>query len=94
MCNREGDNLQRFSCSQDRGVRVSIDASNSLTARASISRPTEIAEPNRHASGCVKGIEVDFMKKYLVPILLALGLVAFVPQKAKADGYFSISVET
>ena len=32
------------------------------------------------------------MKKYLLLILLALGLVAFVPQKAKADGYFGISV--
>ena len=53
---------------------------------------TEIAEPNRHASGCVKGIAGDFMKKYLVLSLLALGLVAFVPQKAKADGYFGISV--
>ncbi len=32
------------------------------------------------------------MKKYLPLFLLALGLVAFVPQKAKADGYFGISV--
>ncbi len=32
------------------------------------------------------------MKKYLFLILLALGLVAFVPQKAKAEGYLGISV--
>ena len=32
------------------------------------------------------------MKKYLFPILLALGLVAFLPQRAKAGGYFGISV--
>jgi hypothetical protein len=32
------------------------------------------------------------MKKYLLVILSALGLVAFVPQKAQADGYFGISV--
>ena len=31
------------------------------------------------------------MKKYLLLLPLALGLVAFVPQKAKADGYFGIS---
>ena len=36
--------------------------------------------------------QVDLMKKYLPLFLLALGLVAFVPQKAKADGYFGISV--
>ena len=39
-----------------------------------------------------KGQQVDFMKKYFLPVLLALGLVAFVPQKSKAGGYFSISV--
>ena len=33
-----------------------------------------MAEPNRHASGCVEGSAVDFMKKYLLLILLALGL--------------------
>jgi hypothetical protein len=34
-----------------------------------------------------------FMKKYiLLPILLALGLVAFLPQTAKAHGYFDIYV--
>jgi hypothetical protein len=38
------------------------------------------------------GSVVDFMKKYLLLILLALGLVAFLPQRAKADGYFGISV--
>jgi hypothetical protein len=32
------------------------------------------------------------MKKYFLLPLLALGLVPFVPQKAKADGYFSFSV--
>jgi hypothetical protein len=32
------------------------------------------------------------MKKYLLPILLALGLVAFLPQGAKAHGYFGIFV--
>jgi hypothetical protein len=32
------------------------------------------------------------MKKYLLLIPLALGLAAFAPQKAKADGYFGISV--
>lgn len=32
------------------------------------------------------------MKKYFVLFLLALGLVALAPQKAKADGYFGISV--
>ena len=39
-----------------------------------------------------KDQQVDFMKKYLPLFLLALGLVAFVPQKAKADGYFGILV--
>ena len=39
-----------------------------------------------------KDQQVDFMKKYLPLFLLALGLVAFVPQKAKADGYFGITV--
>ena len=39
-----------------------------------------------------KDQQVDFMKKYLPLFLLALGLVTFVPQKAKADGYFGISV--
>ena len=39
-----------------------------------------------------KGQHVDFMKSYFLPVLLALGLVAFVPQKSKAGGYFSISV--
>jgi len=34
----------------------------------------------------------NFMKKYLLLFLLALGLVALAPQKAKADGYFGISV--
>jgi len=32
------------------------------------------------------------MKNNLLLILLALGLVAFLPQRAKADGYFGISV--
>jgi hypothetical protein len=32
------------------------------------------------------------MKKYLLLLPLALGLIAFAPQKAKADGYFGISV--
>jgi hypothetical protein len=32
------------------------------------------------------------MKKILLLFLLALGCVAFGPQKAKADGYFGISV--
>jgi hypothetical protein len=32
------------------------------------------------------------MKKYLLVILSALGLIALLPQKAKADGYFGISV--
>ena len=32
------------------------------------------------------------MKKYLLLILLAVGLFAFLPQRAKADGYFGISV--
>jgi hypothetical protein len=35
----------------------------------------------------------NFMKKYLLLTLAAFGLVAFVPQKAKADGYFGITVE-
>ena len=39
-----------------------------------------------------KDQQVDFMKKYLPLFLLALGLFAFVPQKAKADGYFGITV--
>jgi hypothetical protein len=38
------------------------------------------------------GSVVDFMQKYLLLILLAIGLVAFLPQRAKADGYFGISV--
>jgi hypothetical protein len=33
------------------------------------------------------------MKKYLLLILSALALAALVPQKAKADGYFDITVE-
>jgi hypothetical protein len=32
------------------------------------------------------------MKRYFLLVLIALGLVAFVPQKSKADGYFNISV--
>ena len=32
------------------------------------------------------------MKKYLLLVLSALGLVALLPQRAKADGYFGISV--
>jgi hypothetical protein len=32
------------------------------------------------------------MKKCFLLVLLGLGLVAFVPQKTKADGHFSISV--
>ena len=32
------------------------------------------------------------MKKCFLLVLVALGLVAFVPQKSKADGYFNISV--
>ena len=48
--------------------------------------------PDRHASGYVEEFATDFMKKYLLLILLALGLVAFIPQKAKAEGYFGISV--
>jgi len=35
---------------------------------------------------------VSFMKKYLLVFLFALGLVAFGSQKAKAGGYFGISV--
>jgi hypothetical protein len=32
------------------------------------------------------------MKSYFLLVLVALGLVAFMPQKSKADGYFGISV--
>ncbi len=32
------------------------------------------------------------MKKILLLFLVALGFVAFVPQKAKAGGYFGISI--
>ena len=39
-----------------------------------------------------KDQQIDFMKRYFLLVLLALGLVAFVPQKSKADGYFGISV--
>ena len=30
--------------------------------------------------------QINIMKNYLLPMLLVLGLVAFVPQKTKADG--------
>jgi hypothetical protein len=32
------------------------------------------------------------MKKYLLPILLAFGIVAFLPQRAKARGYCDIYI--
>ena len=50
------------------------------------------SRPTRHAFGLIKGSIVDFMKKNLLLILSALGLVALLPQRAKADGYFGISV--
>jgi len=63
-----------------------------LGGSAFIFWPTEAAEPTRHASGSIEGSIVDFMKQYLLVILSALGLIALLPQRAKADGYFGISV--
>jgi hypothetical protein len=39
-----------------------------------------------------KDQQVDLMKKILLLFLVAVGFIAFVPQKAKAGGYFGISV--
>jgi hypothetical protein len=52
----------------------------------------KITEPNRHGSRCVEESTGYLMKKVFLLFLVALGFVAIVPQKAKADGYFGISV--
>jgi hypothetical protein len=50
------------------------------------------AKSNRHGSRSSKDQQVDLMKKILLLFLVAVGFIAFVPQKAKAGGYFGISV--
>ena len=39
-----------------------------------------------------KALHIEFMKRYFLLVALALGSVVFVPQKAKAGGYFGITV--
>jgi hypothetical protein len=88
ICNGKGGQLQRSRVLNTK-FRLEIGTLRlHQRGSASISWPTEVAEPNRHASGCVKGSVVDIMKKYLLLVLSALGLVALLPQRAKADGYF------
>jgi hypothetical protein len=37
-----------------------------------------------------KSPQINIMKNYLLPMLLVFGLVAFLPQKTKADGGFGV----
>src|SRR5262249_32179005 len=89
ICNRNGGNLQ--------GSRVKIEIASRLYSgrfrlteerRGSISWPNRLGTLPATSKHCI----LDLMKKYFLLIPLALGLVAFVPQKAQAGGYFSVSV--
>src|SRR5215468_5510726 len=64
------------------------DRSDSPRREGSISWPNRLGTLPATSKHCI----LDLMKKYFLLIPLALGLVAFVPQKAQAGGYFSVSV--
>jgi len=61
-----------------------------LSNQATETRPTPSSDHTLGFAVTELGLSVNqsrIMKKYLLPVLLALGLFALVPQQAKADGF-------
>ena len=60
ICNGKGGQLQRSRVLNSK-FRLQIGTLRPhQRGSASGARPTEVAEPTRHASGCIKGSVVDF----------------------------------